>query len=154
MATLTDSSATEATATPDPLVGKTHTLQVTLLYTDVWRVVEVPSDMTLAKVSEVLEEAMGWDDGPLPHLFRTRNRTWYGIPLDHGGRMEGRMLDSSLHKIGYVVWWEDMAMWCDYGLDEDDGYDLSIEVIDIKPADPHVELPRTVAGEGRVRQPW
>ena len=85
--------------------------------------------------------------------LNTLRRTLYGSPSNHDGWAEGRMLDSSLHKIGYVLWWEDMKMWWEYGL-EDDGYDFRIEALDIKPADPDIELPRTVASEGRVRQPW
>jgi hypothetical protein len=62
------------------IAQKIYQLKVTLLGTDppIWRRVLVPPDMTLAKLHNVLQIAMGWDDEHM-HEFRSGQRR-FGRP--------------------------------------------------------------------------
>jgi Plasmid pRiA4b ORF-3-like protein len=61
--------------------GKVYQLKVTLReVTDppVWRRIAVPAALTLDLLHEVIQQAMGWEDGHM-HVFSTRRQD-YGIP--------------------------------------------------------------------------
>jgi hypothetical protein len=57
-----------------------YQVKITLLYTDppVWRRVLVPADLTLARLHDVLQVAMGWQDCHM-HEFRAGGQ-FYGVP--------------------------------------------------------------------------
>ena len=61
--------ATKSSATS----AEIYQLKVTLLGTKIWRRLLVPADMTLAQLHDVLQVAMGWQDGHL-HEFSARGR--------------------------------------------------------------------------------
>jgi hypothetical protein len=44
----------------------------------IWRRVELPDDVTLARLHAIIQEAMGWSDSHL-HMF-TLGQTFYGVP--------------------------------------------------------------------------
>ena len=60
-----------------------YQLKVTLLGTrpPIWRRLLVPSELTLAQLHDVLQVAMGWQDGHL-HEFRARGRRFGPDPQD------------------------------------------------------------------------
>jgi len=65
-----------------------YELKVTLLGTSppIWRRLQVPADMTLAQLHEVLQTAMGWQDGHM-HEFSVGQRR-FGRP-DPQARLMG-----------------------------------------------------------------
>ena len=74
---------------PD-MAGKALTLRVTLTASDpeVWRLVQVSAEMTLADLSDALEDSMGWEGDHL-HTFYARGVTYwtppqYGDDIDSG----------------------------------------------------------------------
>lgn len=123
-ATMSASVDNEASDACSTMYGTTHTLRVTLLDTApaVWRLVEVSSDMTLAEVSDALEEVMGWDGYHL-HEFDIRGDL-YRRPSSHydwdnsdwGGKPKR---DETQYKIGYLLPRNRMVMkwWYDFGDD-------------------------------------
>jgi hypothetical protein len=60
--------------------GRIYQLKITLKDSKppIWRRVEVPDDITLAKLHAIIQAAMGWTDSHL-HMF-TAGRTSYGVP--------------------------------------------------------------------------
>jgi hypothetical protein len=65
--------------TPAPATA-IYTLKITLLDLDptIWRSVEIRGDTTLAKLHQLLQAAMGWENCHM-HLFRV-GKTLYGVP--------------------------------------------------------------------------
>ena len=49
----------------------------------IWRRIMVPKNITLRKLHEILQVAMGWTDSHLHH-FRL-GKAYYGTPSDEGG---------------------------------------------------------------------
>ena len=71
-----------------------YQLKVTLLGTNppIWRRLLVPADLTLAQLHNVLQTAMGWDDGHM-HEFRAGQRR-FGRPEPAGPFMSGPRVES------------------------------------------------------------
>jgi hypothetical protein len=66
---------------PSAANGKLCQLLITLRYVDdppVWRRVVVPAGITLGQLHDVIQDAMGWDDGHL-HMF-SAGKVTYGVP--------------------------------------------------------------------------
>jgi hypothetical protein len=108
----------------------------------VWRRLDLPGDLTLLRLHDVIQAAMGWTNSHL-HRFRTGNghRSPYFVTnfdLDEGedGTLEDEVrLDQLLAEKGDELWYE-----YDFG----DGWDHKLvveEVLDEPPA-----TPRCVAG--------
>jgi hypothetical protein len=59
-------------AKKNAIPAEIYQLQVTLLGTSppIWRRLLVPANMTLAQLHDVLQTAMGWDDGHMHELAR------------------------------------------------------------------------------------
>lgn len=95
----------------------------------VWRRLELPGDLSLPRVHDVIQAAMGWQDSHL-HRFRTGNdhRSPYfvtNLDLDEGddGLLEDDIrLDQLLAKKGDELWYE-----YDFG----DGWDHKLLVEDL-----------------------
>ena len=102
--------------------------------TPIWRRLELPGDLTLPRVHDVIQAAMGWSDSHL-HRFRTGkdHRSPYfitDVDLDEGeeGRVEDDVrLDQLLADKGDELWYE-----YDFG----DGWDHRLVVEDVLYAPP------------------
>lgn len=116
-------------------------LKVTLRHVKppVWRRIEVPADIKLGKLHEVLQIAMGWTDSHL-HGFR-KGRESYGVPdPDFPGdfKNERNVRLDSLAGEGETLIYE-----YDFG----DGWEHDLKVEKIVPAAPGVHYPRCTAGK-------
>lgn len=80
--------------------GKALTLRVTLRGSDpeVWRLVQVSAEMTLAGLSGAFEDAMGWHSGHL-HRFKAYGNT-YWTPPGSGDDIDGFKDGSLFRKSG------------------------------------------------------
>ena len=99
---------------PD-MAGKALTLRVTLTGTDpeVWRLVQVPAEMTLADLSDALEDAMGWEGDHL-HTFGARGVTYWTPP--HYGDDIDSYEDDTQHQVGELLWRRRMKLRWVYDL--------------------------------------
>ena len=96
---------------------KALTLRVTLRGSDpeVWRRVQVPADMTLAALSDALEEAMGWCGQHL-HTFSAHGITyWTPPPPECGDSSDIPFEDDSQYQIGEILHQRHLRMEWDYG---------------------------------------
>ena len=80
-----------------------YQIKVTLNYSSppIWRRLLVPSDVTLDRLHDILQVAMGWYDAHL-HQFVVGGRTYYGVPHpDFGDWIE--MQDERKFRLNQVV---------------------------------------------------
>lgn len=118
-----------------------HQLKVTLrrVKPPVWRRVVVPSDLSLAKLSRLLELTMGWYGGHL-HAFEADGVS-FGVPdLDWGDRLR----DERRARLADVLPGAGAKMRWDY--DFGDGWEHDVVVEAILDRDPKVRYPTCIAG--------
>ena len=110
---------------------------------DIWRMLEVPSDMTLADLSDALVEAMGWDGDHL-HVFYARGVKYWTSPAYDDSDLDYE--DDSEHEVRELLWRSRMKIMWEYDL----GYSWTHDIVvqSIKPTDPEVVLPRCIDGSG------
>jgi hypothetical protein len=121
----------------------------------VWRRIEVPGDILLPRLHEVLQAAMGWTDSHL-HRFRTGNERnapefLTQFDLDEGG--EGMLEDDV--RLDQLVAAEGDRLWYDY--DFGDGWDhvLRVEkVFDAPPAKPSCVAGKLACPPEDCGGPW
>lgn len=118
-----------------------HRLKVTLrgVRPPIWRRLLVPSGVTLAKLHDILQRAMGWHDSHL-HLFRTRDAT-YGdrIMLD-----DPDVRSERTSRLGVVAPTKGSKLWYDY--DFGDGWEHEILVEAVVPPDAGARYPVCLGG--------
>lgn len=121
--------------------GSVHRLKVTLreVRPSVWRRIEVSSDVTLGRLSGILEAAMGWLGGHL-HAFDVAG-TIYGIPDPD---WEVTALDEGRFRLGAVLPWVGSTMRWDY--DFGDGWKHDVVVEAIGPPELGMEYPVCLKG--------
>lgn len=109
----------------------------------IWRKFEVPSDIRLDKLHEVIQDVMGWTDSHL-HSF-TAGEDEYGMPdLDEDMYDNGMMDETKARLTDLVTRLKDRFMYTyDYG----DNWEHIIELVDIKEPQPGVKYPVCLAGE-------
>jgi len=95
----------------------------------VWRRVEVPGDILLPRLHEVIQAAMGWTDSHL-HRFRTSNdrnapEFLTQFDLDEGG--EGVLEDDV--RLDQVIADEGDRLWYDYDFGDDWDHLLEVEAV-------------------------
>ena len=134
---------------PPPTV--TYQLRVVLKGTSppIWRRALVSPAMTLARLHDVLQAVMGWEDCHL-HMFVkgerrfTRPGPWVadwtppGMPRD---------LDERKYRVRHLL--EKEKDWIDYEYDFGDSWDHRITLQKILPRDPKQRLPACVSGKRR-----
>ena len=106
----------------------------------IWRRLLVPANLTLPRVHRLLNEVMGWTNSHL-HAFEVEGRRFEDPTLSDGCRKEvddeRRVRLSQL-----VVPGQSLRYEYDFG----DGWTHTVEVEDIREADPLIQLPACVAG--------
>ena len=129
---------------PD-MTGKALTLRVTLRGSnpEVWRLVQVSPEMTLADLSGTLEDAMGWDGDHL-HRFNGHGTT-YWTPPEAEDEIDG-FKDDSLFRVGDFLYRRRMKLQWDYDLG--DYWEHDIVVASIDPMEDAPALPRCIQGGG------
>jgi hypothetical protein len=118
-------------------------LKVTLegILPPIWRRVEVPADITLAKLHAVIQVAMGWHDAHL-HEFAIGDIT-YGEPAPEWDY--GRVIkDDRRHRLHRVV--DGAGSRFTYVYDLGDAWIHRIVVEKVMPSEPRTRYPRVVAG--------
>ena len=125
------------------MVATVHTLKVTLrgVKPPIWRRIEVASEITLAELSTVLEAAMGWFGGHL-HAFETNGVTYE--PPDPEGGLFRPTADEAEHRLNSVLTSPTFKMR--WGYDFGDGWQHTIVVEAIEPADDNASYPRCING--------
>jgi hypothetical protein len=108
----------------------------------VWRRLEVPSDLPLNVLHEVLQTAFGWFDCH-PHLFETGCGE-FGDPA-HDDLWSQRADESAVALAQVAPAAKDVA-WYVYDFSDDWRHDLVVEAV--RPAAPGVRYPRCTAARG------
>lgn len=129
---------------PVPEVTRGFRIRVDLQRTKppVWRRIEVPGDITLPRLHEVLQGAMGWTDTHL-HRFRTgndRNPPEFLTQFDLDEGSEGMLEDGV--RLDQVVAAPKDLLWYDY--DFGDGWQHTLRVEQVLDTPP--EAPRCITG--------
>lgn len=106
----------------------------------IWRRVEVPADIRLSALHEVLQDVMGWEGEHL-HQFMIGRECYGGEMLADQGDVE----DEDEVKLNTLIKKEKEKFLYEY--DFGDSWEHRLEVERILPADPDVHYPRCVAGK-------
>ena len=104
----------------------------------VWRRIEVPGDLALDELHEIVQIAMGWTDSHL-HAFVVEGVS-YSAP-DLGGELD--MADESAVRLGEVARPGSRLM---YEYDFGDGWMHGREIEAVDPPDPEADYPRCTGG--------
>lgn len=121
--------------------GDVYQLKITLrgvTKPPVWRRIAVPAGLTLDLLHEVIQQAMGWEDGHL-HVFSTPRRD-YGIPDPELGHADERKAT-----VAKVLARPGATMCYTYDFGDDWEHDIVLEKV--LPPDPAVGL-SCLAGKG------
>jgi len=123
--------------------GKIYQVKITLKYVrpPIWRRVQVRGDITLAKLHEIIQIAMGWFDSHL-HQFRM-GKVYYGTP-DIDEFSELNLKDDSKAQLGRVL--TKLKQKLIYEYDFGDGWEHEILLEKILPPEPGVRYPRCIGG--------
>jgi Plasmid pRiA4b ORF-3-like protein len=123
-----------------------YQLRVTLLGTKppIWRSILVPADLTLAKLHNVLQIAMGWDDEHM-HEFRAGQRR-FGRPEPAAPFMRMPRVESERTVCLSAVLREEGAKMI-YTYDLGDSWEHSILLEKRLPAEPHMTYPVCTDGQ-------
>lgn len=122
-----------------------HRLKVSLrqVKPPIWRRIEVPSDIKLSDLSDVLEAAMGWYGGHL-HAFEA-GAVVYEPPHPEGFSFGRRPVDEGKARLGEVLPVVGSKMRWDY--DFGDGWEHDVVVEAIAPRQAEVIYPICLAGK-------
>jgi hypothetical protein len=122
-----------------------HQLKITLqgAKPPLWRRIQVPSDVSLGCVHEVIQEAFGWEGFHLHRFEDSRGREW-GDPSRDDGYFGGGYSDEEDAVLGKVARAEGTVLT--YVYDFGDDWYHRIEVEKVLPADPAVSYPVCTGG--------
>jgi hypothetical protein len=120
------------------------TLRIDLKDSDppIWRLVEVPTSITLKVLHDIVQVTMGWLDY---HLWEFRiNGTTYGLPMDEDwGTAPRKLADRT--RLRDVI--GPGTTTIDYIYDFGDSWEHLLTVSDVRTGDPAIGYPRFVDGE-------
>jgi hypothetical protein len=119
---------------------KINQIKISLKHTHppIWRRIEVPGNIKLDKLHDVIQIAMGWTDSHL-HTYRIGSTT-YGVPnpdFPDDTQSERNVRLDKVAGEGDILIYE-----YDFG----DGWEHTLKVEKIVPADPTAHYPRCTAG--------
>jgi hypothetical protein len=107
----------------------------------------VRSNITLAKLHDIVQVVMGWTDSHL-HQFVTRDETRYAVPSPYGDPdWDEQVSNSRKARVHDVLPAKGTQLLYQY--DFGDGWEHLIEVVDVRPPEPGTRYPRCLAGERR-----
>lgn len=108
----------------------------------IWRVVEVPTSITLKVLHDIVQTAMGWLDYHLWEMV-IHGQT-YGLPIEEDWGTQPR-------KVGARTRLREVLRAgktnIDYTYDLGDNWEHSLTVDDVRPGDPGTGYPRFIGGE-------
>lgn len=120
------------------------TLRIELLDSDppIWREVEVPTAITLDRLHDIVQAAMGWFN---QHLWEIRlGRQRYGLPMDDDWG-ETPMIAARKVRLSDIL--EPRWTTLEYTYDFGDNWDHRLTLSRVRPAEPCLAYPRYIAGE-------
>lgn len=120
------------------------TLRIELKDSDppIWRVVEVPTSITLKVLHDIVQVTMGWFDY---HLWEiVIGGQTYGLPMDDDWGTAPRKVAARTRLRDVLAPGKTRI---DYTYDFGDNWEHSIIVSDVRPGDPAIAYPRFIAGE-------
>lgn len=121
----------------------------------IWRRIDVPGDITLPRLHQVLQAALGWTDSHL-HQFRTgadRNAPVFLTQFDLDEGDEGMLEDEV--RLDQIVTAEGDRLWYDYDFGDDWEHVLRVEkVLDDPPAAPVCVAGRLACPPEDCGGPW
>ncbi|WP_423928670.1 plasmid pRiA4b ORF-3 family protein [Candidatus Palauibacter sp.] len=134
---------------PPPAV--TYQLRVVLRGTSppIWRRILVSPSMTLARLHDVLQVVMGWDDCHLHMFVKGERRFSPPDPWGNDWTPPGmpRDLDERKCRVRHLL--EREKEWFDYEYDFGDSWSHRITLQKILPRDPKQRLPACISGKRR-----
>ncbi len=122
--------------------ARTYQIKITLVGSKppIWRRVLVADTMTLARLHDVIQIAMGWTDSHL-HQFAVKGQL-YGTP---DPEFDVEVKDAARVKLGGVLKQE--KDWIVYEYDFGDSWEHRIVLEKVLPHDASVPVPRCIAGK-------
>jgi hypothetical protein len=122
--------------------GRVYQLKLTLkgLKPPIWRRVEVADEITLARLHQIIQVAMGWTDSHL-HMF-SLGQTSYGVP--HPGD-EGDVRDERRVKLSQLLTAPKQKLSYEYDFGDSWTHEVLLEKA--LPPEPGVRYPRCTAGK-------
>jgi hypothetical protein len=122
-----------------------YQIKVTLKHSKppIWRRIQVPGDITLAKLHDILQVVMGWDDYHL-HQFMIGG-TYYGEPHPDYEMWGPEMRNDKRFTLGQVVPGVSFRFVYEYDFGDSWRHELLVEKI--LPPEPGVECPRCLKGK-------
>ena len=124
-----------------------HKLEVTLLEIEprIWRRFTIRSNITLAKLHNIIQIVMGWTDSHL-HQFVTPDETRYAPPTPYGDPDWDKQINNSRKiRVCDVLPAKDAQLLYEY--DFGDGWEHLIEVVDIHSPERGTKYPQCLTGE-------
>jgi hypothetical protein len=117
---------------------------ITLLDIDppIWRRIEISADATLARLHDVIQRAIGWQDYHLHHFEIGGNK--FGQPSPEDAFHGLKILDERTVKLGTLF--ENGTRAFTYTYDYGDDWQLAIVLESAAPAHPDAVYPRVVGG--------
>lgn len=108
----------------------------------IWRLVEVPTSITLKVLHDIVQVTMGWLDY---HLWEFRvDGTTYGLPMDEDWGTSPRKSADRTRLRDMIT---PGTTIIDYIYDFGDYWEHRLTVSDVRPGDPTIGYPRFVDGE-------
>lgn len=127
--------------------GKVYQFKITLQGSSplVWRQFDVPDDVSLAELHEVIQIVMGWEDAHL-HQFATKTERYAPrSPYDDSG-FDDESIDEGTVKIKEVVGRKGARLQYEYDLG--DGWEHLLQLEEVKQPEPKVTYPVCLKGKG------
>ncbi|WP_340318393.1 plasmid pRiA4b ORF-3 family protein [Rhizorhabdus argentea] len=120
------------------------TLRIELKDSDppIWRLVEVPTSITLKVLHDIVQVTMGWLDYHLWEFAVDGQR--YGLPMDEDWGTAPRKV-AARTRLRDVL--SPCATTIDYTYDFGDNWEHRLMVSDVRPGDPGTAYPRFIGGE-------
>ena len=120
------------------------TLRIELKDSDppIWRLVEVPTSITLKVLHDIVQVTMGWMDYHLWEFVIAGQR--YGLPMDEDWGTAPRKV-ASRTRLRDVL--SPGTTTIDYTYDFGDNWEHRLIVSDVRPGDPGTAYPRFIGGE-------